>query len=413
MRAIIAGGGVGGLTLALALDARGVKPLVLEQADRLRDVSLGVEATPQAMLAFKHLGVGHALSKVALPIDERIYKTTRGQEILREPLGSQVGYDQPHVSVDRRALRKALSDALATRVGCEAFRTGVKLIDCAQTDRAVAATFVRGAYGPAETISGDLLIGADGSGSRIRQFLHREEPSPRPNGSIVWRGAAWMRSPFGERAIIVAGGADAKMAIHPIQTDPDRPGETLLGWTLCAHSEALGLAPGAADLASEPIDPIEAARRVGETFALEQLDVVALVRASPSIMAHAGAEREPLARVGRGRVTLLGDAAHPSPPLASDGVSRAILDAARLADLIVDHADPAAALEAYDLERRAATREIIEDARLGGAARVIDFVAKRAPLGFKAIDEVATVEELRAIVGSRHGRSEASAAASG
>ncbi|MGE0858013.1 MAG: FAD-dependent monooxygenase, partial [Gammaproteobacteria bacterium] len=109
-------------------------------------------------------------------------------------------------------------------------------------------------------------------------------------------------------------------------------------------------------------------------------------------------DRDPLPWWTRGRVTLLGDAAHPMYPVGSNGASQAILDARCLADALA--AGPVVtALAAYEAERRPKTAAVVASNRQGGPERVIDFVAERAPQGFTDIDQVASREELAAIVG--------------
>jgi 2-polyprenyl-6-methoxyphenol hydroxylase-like FAD-dependent oxidoreductase len=110
-------------------------------------------------------------------------------------------------------------------------------------------------------------------------------------------------------------------------------------------------------------------------------------------------DRDGLPRWSHGRVTLLGDAAHPMYPVGSNGASQAILDARDLADRLAEGGDPVAALKAYDDARRPATSAIVEANRSGGPERVIDFVEERAPDGYADVHDIATAEELRAIVG--------------
>ena len=110
-------------------------------------------------------------------------------------------------------------------------------------------------------------------------------------------------------------------------------------------------------------------------------------------------DRDPLPRWSVGRITLLGDAAHPMYPVGSNGASQAVLDAVCLARCLADSMDVPAALAAYESERLPATAAIVQANRTGGPEQVIDLVETRAPDGFASLDEVATPEELRAIVG--------------
>lgn len=111
-------------------------------------------------------------------------------------------------------------------------------------------------------------------------------------------------------------------------------------------------------------------------------------------------DRDPLPYWTRGRVTLLGDAAHPMYPMGSSGAGQAILDATALAEHLVRHDDPQDALQRYELERLVATSEIVVSNRAGGPERVIDEVERRAPAGFSRLEDVIAPAALEAIVSS-------------
>jgi len=138
---------------------------------------------------------------------------------------------------------------------------------------------------------------------------------------------------------------------------------------------------------------------VQDRFTLAELDPVALIKATPEFYEYPMCDREPLARWTHGRVTLLGDAAHPMYPVGSNGASQAVLDAQCLAQsLAAEPSDPPGALVRYEAQRLAKTTEIVLSNRAGGPERVIDLVESRAPDGFKDIHAVASQDELTAIV---------------
>jgi len=128
------------------------------------------------------------------------------------------------------------------------------------------------------------------------------------------------------------------------------------------------------------------------------LDLAGLIAASPAFYEYPMVDRDPLPRWSHGRVTLLGDAAHPMYPVGSNGASQAILDARCLADALVAAEHPRAALAAYEAERLPKTAEIVRNNRKGGPEGVIDEVERRAPDGFKSIDDVLSHAEREAIV---------------
>ena len=109
-------------------------------------------------------------------------------------------------------------------------------------------------------------------------------------------------------------------------------------------------------------------------------------------------DRDPLPHWSFGRVTLLGDAAHPMYPVGSNGASQAIIDARCVAPLLAETQDVMTALQLYEAARLPGTAQIVQDNRSGGPERVIDVVEERAPNGFTKLDEVASHAELEAIV---------------
>ena len=138
-------------------------------------------------------------------------------------------------------------------------------------------------------------------------------------------------------------------------------------------------------------------RRRLEDLDLPFIDAGAMIRATQGIFEYPMCDRDPLPWWSRGRVTLLGDAAHPMYPVGSNGASQAILDARCLTELLASGPVPEA-LRAYEAERLPATAAVVASNRVGGPERVIDVIAERAPGGFARIGEVASGEELEGIV---------------
>jgi 2-polyprenyl-6-methoxyphenol hydroxylase-like FAD-dependent oxidoreductase len=133
-------------------------------------------------------------------------------------------------------------------------------------------------------------------------------------------------------------------------------------------------------------------------FRTPHVDLHKLVRRAPAFYEYPMADRDPLPRWTHGRVTLLGDAAHPMYPVGSNGASQAILDARCLADRLKDAEHPLHALWLYEQARLPATAEIVRSNRRGGPEGVIDAVEERAPDGFNNIDDVLSFEQRKAIV---------------
>jgi quercetin dioxygenase-like cupin family protein len=135
-----------------------------------------------------------------------------------------------------------------------------------------------------------------------------------------------------------------------------------------------------------------------QRFSVAEVDVEALIRATPVFYEYPVCDRDPLDSWSEGRVTLLGDAAHPMYPVGSNGASQAILDARTLADVLASVDDVSEALRRYDAARREPTSEIVHSNRKGGPERVIDAVEALAPDGFDDVDAVLSRDEREAIV---------------
>ena len=397
MRVIIVGGGIGGLTTALALHARGIEAVICEQSAQFRQLGVGINTLPHAIKVLDGLGLLDALDDVGIRTSRLIYKTAGGQDILSQQRGIDAGYDVPQFSIHRGKLQRVLVDAVMARLGPDAVRSGHRLLDFDQTDTGVSARF-KTEHGEV-TLQGDALIGADGIHSAVRKHYRGDEGPPRWNGILMWRGATWWPPFLDGRSMIIAGGMKAKLVLYPILDSPDHPGETLMNWVVCAKlGNASTPLPTREDW-SKPGSAEAALTHVRGVFDLPEVDVEGLIAATPQNYVYPMCDRDPLDRWTDGRVTLLGDAAHPMYPVGSNGASQAILDAVCLADLLSQQ-DVRPALAAYEDQRRPATSAIVTANRGGGPERVIDLVEERAPDGFDDLHDVATPEELTALVGA-------------
>jgi len=402
MRVIIAGGGIGGLTAALALHQRGIEAHVFEQSRSVRELGVGINTLPHAIKELAGLNLLAALDETAIRTHELIYKNSHGQEILRQLRGLDAGYDYPQFSIHRGKLQKTILDHAVAVLGAGKIHAGHRLIRFSQDDDGVRAVFEDRQTGDEHTVAGDVLVGADGIHSTVRAHYHPDEGPPSWNGAIMWRGATWWEPFLTGRSMVIAGGMSAKLVLYPIFNDPlDYPGKTLMNWVVAAKvGDAAAPLPVREDW-SKPA-ALEDVLPHARTFTVTELDLEALIRATPEFFVYPMCDRDPLEQWTDGRVTLLGDAAHPMYPVGSNGASQAVLDARSLADHLAAREDPRDALRAYDEERRPATAAIVVANRSGGPEGVIDLVEDRAPDGFDDINQVATPDELRAIVGDYH-----------
>jgi 2-polyprenyl-6-methoxyphenol hydroxylase-like FAD-dependent oxidoreductase len=396
MKVIIAGAGVGGLVTALMLHARGIDCEVFEQADAVRELGVGINTLPHAIKELAELGLLDRLDAVAIRTYELFYTNRLGQEIWREPRGLDAGYDIPQFSIHRGRLQGVIYQAVRARLGESRIHLNCRLQSFTQDDGGVTAYFFDRHGSHRHTARGDVLIGADGIHSLVREKLFPDEGPPRWNGLMLWRGAIDWPAFLTGRSMVVAGGLAAKLVIYPI-AEGSRADKRLTNWAVV----------GRVGDPSMPIPQKQDWSRPGRfedlmphlrRFRIPYVDAKALIEATSEFWEYPMCDRDPLPRWSHGRVTLLGDAAHPMYPVGSNGASQAILDARALADRLVSAEHPAHALWAYEQERLPPTAQIVRMNRAGGPEGVIDAVEARAPDGFNNIDDVLSFEQRKAIV---------------
>ena len=213
---------------------------------------------------------------------------------------------------------------------------------------------------------------------------------------MLWRGATEWPAFLTGRSMIVAGGLSAKMVVYPI-AEGSRPDRKLTNWAVVARVGEGGAPPEQGGLvAARPARGADAACRSASRSRMSTCRRSS--RQRREFWEYPMCDRDPLPRWSHGRVTLLGDAAHPMYPVGSNGASQAILDARCLADALSLAEHPMAALHAYEAERLPKTAEIVRANRKGGPEGVIDAVEALAPDGFTDIDAVLPHAEREAIV---------------
>ena len=391
MKVIIVGGGIGGLTTALMLHARGIDCEIYEQADAVRELGVGINTLPHAIKELKDLGLLDRLDMVGIRTYELFYTNRFGQEIWREPRGTDAGYDVPQFSIHRGRLQGVIYQAVRARLGESRIHTGHRLGAYTQDDSGVTAYFFGRHGSHIATAHGDILIGADGINSKVRDTLFPNEGPAAWNGIMLWRGALDWPAFLTGRSMIVAGGLAAKFVCYPI-AEGSRPGHKLTNWAVTAKVSDAGPPPAKEDW-SRPGRMEDLGPHI-QRFSVAHVDARALIEATPEFWEYPMCDRDPLPRWSHGRVTLLGDAAHPMYPVGSNGASQAILDARVSAREILDKGENEAALLAYEAERRPATSELVLLNRQNGPEQVMQLVEERAPNGFDAVTDVLSRQEL-------------------
>lgn len=394
MDVLIVGGGIGGLTAALSLHAAGIQARVIESAGEMKALGVGINLLPHATRELFELKLDEQLAAVGIPTAEMIYYNRFGNRIWAEPRGVAAGYRWPQYSIHRGELQLLLLEAVQQRLGRDAVRLGLTFERFEQQGERVVAEFRERTTGRIVTETADVLIGADGINSAVRAQLHPDQGPPVWNGVHMFRGVTEAEPFLTGRSMIIAGNHEhAKLVAYPISRAAEKRGRSLVNWIA---EVKLGGDPGETSNWNR-VGRIEDVLPYYTDWRFEWLDVPALLQQSSKILWYPMVDRDPLSWWGTGRVTLLGDAAHPMYPMGSNGGTQAIIDARVLAWHLALNADPVAALAAYEAERLERTNSIVLANRQTGPERFLSVVEKKAPKGFQRIEDVMTREELETI----------------
>lgn len=335
---LIAGAGIGGLTTALALRARGISATVIERAREVRPLGVGINLLPHAVRELSELGLGDALADIAVAPAAISYYDAGGTLLFREPRGIDGGYGQPQYSVHRGELQMLLLSALGP--------------DRVHTDTALTGFDDIGGRVKVQTSAGDIdataLIGADGIHSAVRAQLHPGADPLLWSGVRMFRGAARGEPFLDGRTMAIVKDDEAELVVYPI-------GGGLTNWVILLPESQPGPLPGEARW-NQPGDRSEVLRRLAR-WDLGWLDAADLIARTETVLEYPMVDRDPLPWWGAGRVTLLGDAAHPMYPVGANGGSQAILDARILADELVRDRDTG--LRCYERIRRPETADVV------------------------------------------------------
>lgn len=389
----IIGAGIGGLTLALCLHQQGISCRVFEAAQEIRPLGAGVNLLPHAVRVMDDLGLAGRLAEVAVTTKESIFFNKFGQFVYSEPAGRDAGYAWPQFSIHRGDLQMVLLDAVHERLGKDAVQLGWRCLGVDQDDAAVTVRFDDGDGHEREPARAALAVACDGIHSAVRKQLYPDEGAPRYSGVNMWRGTTVL-PPFLSGASMVRAGwlSVGKMVIYPIRNNVDGQGRQLVNWV--AEIEA----PQPARRDWNRGGRLEDFFPAFADWHFDWLDVAAMLQATETILEYPMVDQDPLPKWSFGRVTLLGDAAHPMVPRGSNGAGQAILDGPSLAQQIRTFGATAKALEEYERIRLKATGEVVLMNRVAPPDAILQTVHElTGGKPFTRIEDVISREELQAM----------------
>lgn len=400
MKAIIIGAGIGGLSTALGMAVAGIRDVqVLEAVPELKTLGAGISLLPHAVRALHRFGMAAALERSGIESIPTSYFDRHGNLIGTFHRGGRAaGDDWPSYHIHRGRLQAELIRRASEEFGSQAIRTDARVVSMRRDTAAVFVTIQR-SNGTTEEIGPiDLLVAADGINSRIRQILHPTEGPARWNGFVMWRGVAPWHSQYDNDPHVYGGHAEQRFLSYPVIA-PD--GTKVLNWyaafQITKDPEYL------AQNALQDWNRLVNKTKVKTAFSgweFGQMSVARIVDASPEVFEYPMVDRDPLKCWSYGRITLLGDAAHPMYPTGSNGAAQAILDADALSHALEDESSIDDALARYDRERVGATTSIVQANRKLAEARILQIVHERAPDGFSDVNAVVSREEIREIMGN-------------
>jgi 5-methylphenazine-1-carboxylate 1-monooxygenase len=392
MKAIIIGGGIGGLSTALSFKQAGIEARVFESVKDPSAVGAGINLQPNAVRELFEMGLGDALTATGVATHQWSVFNKHGQLIWSEPRGIDAGYKWPQISIHRGHLLLLMLRATREAIGEPNVLTGHHLASFEQDATGVTAHFVDRATGkPLHSERADLLIGADGIHSAVRAHYYPNEGPIHYSGEMQWRASVEVDQFLDGRTQVIVGHRNQRLVGYSMSEEARRRGRVLVNW-ICEIRMP--------DTSRPDWDRKVGKDRFEAAFAswkFPWLDVPALIDATPAIFEFPKCDRNPVDRWTFGRVTLLGDAAHPMLPTGSQAGSQAVVDARVLAQALLKESTIEAALKSYEDQRLKPMAEITLKNRELGPELAMQIVEDRAPNGFSKVEDVITREEMAEI----------------
>ncbi|MBA2961714.1 MULTISPECIES: flavin-dependent oxidoreductase [Ramlibacter] len=387
---LIAGGGIGGLSLALTLHQIGVPCMVFEAVPQLQPLGVGINLQPNAVRELFDLGLdGRSLDTIGIQAREWALVGRNGKDVYAEPRGLLAGYRWPQYSVHRGQLQMLLYRTVLERLGPDAVQLGHRMVRYRnEPDGVVASLETRD--GRQVEVRGALLVAADGLHSAVRAQMHPNQPPIHWGGAIMWRGTT-PGVPIRTGASFVGlGSLKHRVVFYPISPPDPASGLATINWIAeITVDNSVGWTQGDWNRRVDVADFIH--HFDGWDFGW--LDVPAMLRGASEVFEYPMIDRDPVPTWVDGRVALLGDAAHVMYPVGSNGASQAIVDARVLGAALVEHGVGPAALRGYDQKLCADISALVLRNRGSGPFGLLGLLDERCGGVFDDIDAVIPATE--------------------
>jgi 2-polyprenyl-6-methoxyphenol hydroxylase-like FAD-dependent oxidoreductase len=397
MKVVIAGAGIGGLTAALSLHKVGIDVTVFEAVSEIRPLGVGINILPHASREFIELGLEEEIDRFAIRTTAMNYYNSEGRLVISQPCGLHAGYNWPQWSLHRGELQNMLLRVFRERAGHERVITGAALRDFDQTGSGkITARFWHQETGDFSSVAADVLVGADGLHSAARRILFPDEGKPVYSGLVLYRAAVEAPQYLDGQTMVIIGDKRLRLVAYPISSELQRggSGKSLVNW-----------------IGALPIDEKEAPTEDWENLSEQEklrpryaawkfdwIDVPRIMNAAREIFEFPVYDRDPLDQWTFGRVTLLGDAAHPLIPVSSSGAVHAIIDGRALAYALATSGDPVGGLKAYEADRLEKANATVRASRENGPDEVLEIAHRKCPEGATNIGDYVSQGELQAVI---------------
>ena len=389
-KVIIAGGGIGGLTLALTLHQIGVPFLVLESSREMKPVGVGINIQPNAVRELFDLGIdSELLDSIGIAAREWALVGLNGREVYAEKRGLEAGYLWPQYAAHRGKLHMLLYQTVVERAGYDSICLGASVEKYSQNDSGGVLVSTRNNDGSKDEISGSLLIGADGIHSVVRAQMHPDQPPIHWGGAVMWRGTVQAKPLRTESSFVGLGTHRHRMVIYPISPAAS-DGTALINWIA---EVTMDNSEGWPNDSWFQEAELESFAHHFEEFRYDWLDVPSMLRSADCAYMNPMIDRDPVSTWVDGSVALMGDAAHAMYPTGSNGASQAIVDARVIGAAMLEHGVTSQALSSYDDQLCSKVSELVLRNRSAGPFGLLNILNDRCGGIFDDIETVFPQQE--------------------